>query len=340
MTQSPEKPVVLTCAQPSSRLQLGNYLGAIRRWTRFQDSHECFFGIVDLHAITISQNPAELRHNCLSLLAEYIACGLDPAKSHLFLQSQVVGHTELAWVLGCMTPVGQLQRMTQFKDKSQRQESVGSFIGSGLLYYPILQAADILLYNADLVPVGEDQKQHLELTRDLAERFNNTYSPTFKVPEPAIDTSVAKIMSLQDPAKKMSKSDPDPRGVIFLLDEPSTIRKKIMSAVTDTGSEIRYDLQKPGISNLLSIFSALSDQPISIIENQFQGSGYGDFKAALADTVVSALTPLRERYETLMADKAQLEAIFDAGRLAAQKRASKTLSKVYRKVGFLPAAHA
>ena len=332
---TPAKPVALTCAQPSSRLQLGNYLGAIRRWGAFQDTHTCFFGIVDLHAITIPQKPADLRHNSLSLLAEYIACGLDAKKSHLFLQSQVTGHTELAWILGCITPLGQLQRMTQFKDKSTRQETEGTFIGAGLLYYPVLQAGDILLYNADIVPVGEDQKQHLELTRDLAERFNETYSPTFKIPEPAIDKEVAKIMSLQDPMKKMSKSDPDPRGVIFLLDEPAIIRKKIMSAVTDTGNEILTHDTKPGISNLLRIFSALTDKPISTIETQFKGIGYGDFKKAVADVVIDTLSPIQARYQALMADKKALEAILEAGRIAAQKRADQTLAKVYRKVGFL-----
>ena len=335
MEATTSQPIVLTCAQPNSHLHLGNYLGAIQRWVAYQEGHICFFGLVDLHSITIFQKPAELRQNTLSCLAQYIACGLDPKKSHLFLQSQVIGHTELAWILGCMTPVGQLQRMTQFKDKSARQDSVGEFIGSGLLFYPVLMAADILLYNADIVPVGDDQKQHLELTRDLAERFNATYSPTFKVPEVAIGKNVARIMSLQDPAKKMSKSDPDPKGTLFLLDKPDVLKKKIMSAVTDTEAEVVAREDKPGITNLLNIFSALSHEPIKTLEAQFAGQGYGTFKAALAECVIESLRPIRERYEALMADKDYLLSVFKEGKDAAQARAHKTLDKVYRKVGFL-----
>ncbi len=329
------KPVVLTCAQPSSRLHLGNYLGAIQHWASFQTTHECFFGVVDLHAITNPQKPAELRQNSLSLVAEYVACGLDPEQSSIFLQSQVKGHTDLAWVLGCMTPLGQLQRMTQFKDKANRQESKAGFIGAGLLYYPVLQAADILLYNADIVPVGEDQKQHLELTRDLAERFNQHYSPTFKIPEAGIQKESARIMSLQDPSKKMSKSDPDLKSTLFLLDEPAVIRKKIMAAVTDTGQTIQVQEGKEGISNLLSILSALTHKTIKSLETELQGKGYGEFKEMVANTVIATLTPIQERYHNLIKNKAVLMKILERGQHNAQKRADYTLQKVYRKVGFL-----
>lgn len=328
-----QKKTILTCAQPTSQLQLGNYLGAVRQWVRFQEGHTCFFGIVDLHAITIFQNPAQLRQNTLSLAAQYIACGLDPEKCHLFIQSHVTGHTELAWVLGCMTSIGQLERMTQFKDKAQRQSSTKGFIGAGLLYYPVLQASDILLYNAHAVPVGEDQRQHLELTRDLAERFNHTYSPTFNVPEAVIDTAVSKIMSLQDPVKKMSKSDPDPNGVIFILDEPKLIRKKIMSAVTDMGRDIRFHPEKPGISNLLTILKALTGTSIPALEKKFQDFGYGDFKACVADAVVQTLEPIQAKYHTLMQEKEVLEKCLHQGSLEAQRVANKTLAKVYKKIG-------
>lgn len=335
---STEKPVILTCAQPTGKLHLGNYLGAIRNWVSYQDNYECYFGIVDLHAITLPYTPAALRQASLDCVAQYVACGLDPDRCHLFLQSHIIGHTELAWVLGCLTPIGRLERMTQFKDKSRKQEDAGTagFIGSGLLTYPVLMAADILIYDADRVPVGEDQKQHLELTRDLATKFNETYSPTFKVPEVDIPKAGARIMSLQNPAAKMSKSDPAPGGVLYLLDEPDTIRKKIGSAVTDSDRRIRYDKENSGIPNLLTILSAASGTPIPELEAAYaDADGYADFKNAVADAVISMLAPVQERYREIAQDKTLLTAILKAGADAAQKRAYKTLSKVYRKAGFV-----
>jgi tryptophanyl-tRNA synthetase len=324
---------VLTCAQPTSILHLGNYLGAVKEWLKFQDTHRCFFGIVNMHAITVPQDPNVLHENTLSLAAQYLACGLDPKKCYLFVQSHVKGHTELAWVLGCLTSIGQLQRMTQFKDKSSKQESTG-FIGSGLLFYPVLQAADILLYKADTVPVGEDQKQHLELTRDLAERFNGTYGPLFPVPEPAIPTHTGRIMSLQDPSKKMSKSDSDLRATLFLLDEPSLLRKKVMSAVTDLAKEICMRDDKPGISNLLRILNALTGTPLSDLENNFLGSGYGDFKKAVAEAVIDTFEPIQTRYKELMNHRDHLQSILKQGADKAQEVADKTLAEVYERVGF------
>lgn len=327
------RPVVLTCAQPSGKLHLGNYLGAVGNWVNYLDSHECYFGLVDLHAITLPYTPAELRQNTFDCLAQYIACGLDPERAHLFVQSHIHGHTELAWVLGCLCPLGRLQRMTQFKDKSLKQGD-GDEVGSGLLFYPVLMAADILLYNADVVPVGEDQKQHLELTRDLATKFNHTYSDTFKVPEVHIPKTGARIMSLQHPDKKMSKSDEQQSGTLYITDEPNILRKKIMSAVTDSGSEVRAAADKPGITNLLNIMSAVTGKPISELEAQFEGQTYAPFKEAVAEAVIERLTPVREKYQAVVSDKKYLESVLKAGADAAQKRAYKTLGKVYRKAGF------
>jgi len=332
MTQSSsQKPTLLTCAQPTGKLHLGNYLGAVRNWATMLNDYECFFGIVDMHAITLPHVPAELRKSSLDMIAQYIACGLDPERSHIFVQSQVIGHAELAWVLTCMCPLGQLERMTQFKDKSRKQESVNA----GLLNYPTLMAADILLYNADCVPVGEDQKQHLELTRDLALKFNSTYSPTFKVPEPFIGKTARRVMSLQNPEAKMSKSDPNQAGTIYLFEDLKSIRKKVMSAVTDSGSEVKATADKPGITNLLNILAAFEGTEIPALEQRFAGAGYGDFKKAVADALVAALEPVQARYRELMDNKDYLESVIKAGDEAAQKVAYKTLAKVYRKVGFL-----
>ena len=273
----------------------------------------------------------KLRAATLELVAWYLACGLDPAKANVFIQSHVIGHTELAWVLGCLCPLGQLERMTQFKDKSAKQES----IGAGLLYYPVLMAADILLYNADAVPVGEDQKQHLELARDLAEKFNSLFSPTFKVPEPYIAKTGARIASLAHPEKKMSKSDDDPSGTLFLNDPPAVLRKKIMSAVTDSGSEVLAREDKPGVTNLLHILSVCTGRALPELEAEFAGKGYGAFKAAVADAVVGTLEPVQKKYAELMANKDHLLEVVKTGGDAAQKTAYKTLAKVYRKVGFL-----
>lgn len=333
---APERKVVLTCAQPTGQLTLGNYLGALRHWVTAQDEDaERYFGIVDLHSMTQPYVPAELRQCCYTTLSIYLACGLDPARSHLFLQSQVDGHTELAWILGCLTPIGDLERMTQFKDKSARR---GELVGAGLLFYPVLMAADILLYNADAVPVGEDQKQHVELCRSLAQRFNSTYSETFKLPNPVIPAVGARIKSLQEPEKKMSKSDANTQGTLFLLDPPAVLRKKIMSAVTDSGSEVVARDDKPGVTNLLNILSAVTNRPVADFEAEFAGQGYGTFKAAVADAVVALLEPIQQRQAALAKDKAQLDAVFAAGAAAAQRRAHRVLSKVRRKVGLVAKA--
>jgi len=326
--------VVLTCAQPSGQLTLGNYFGALKNWQAMLDDYECFFGIVDMHRTTVPYKPAELRQSTLSTLAQYIAAGLDPEKCHLFVQSHVIGHAELAWVLGSICPLGQLERMTQFKDKASRQD--GGFVGSGLLTYPVLMAADILLYNADRVPVGEDQKQHVELCRDLAEKFNQVYSPTFIVPEVFIPKVGARVMSLQEPTRKMSKSDANERASIFLLDPPDAIRKKIRSAVTDSGGEIVAREDKPGVTNLLGMLSAASGKPVSELETEFADTtSYAPFKEAVAEAVVELVEPIRTRYLEIIEDKAYLQTAMKAGAEAAQKRAYKMLSKVYRKVGFV-----
>lgn len=348
---SDSKPVILTCAQPTGRLTIGNYLGAIKNWATMLDDYECYFGVVDMHAITVKYMPAELRKNTLSCVAQYIACGLDPERSNIFIQSHVVGHTELAWLLSCITPIGDLQRMTQFKEKaaklgfkasddandlkfSHEGARAQASVNSGLLMYPVLMAADILLYNADAVPVGNDQKQHLELCRDLAQRFNHNYSDTFTIPEAFIPKSGARIMSLQDPTKKMSKSDDNQNATLYILDDPKVLQKKIMSAVTDSGSEIKASDDKPGVSNLLQIYSAMSGQTIAEIEEALRGGGYGELKKAVADAVISVLEPVQAKYSELMSDKGYLDSVLKQGAAAAQKRAYKTLGKAYRKAGF------
>jgi tryptophanyl-tRNA synthetase len=323
---------VLTCAQPSNLLHLGNYLGALRHWVAAQDKHRCFFGIVDLHAITLPYTPSQLRQHTLSCVAQYMACGIDPAKAAIFVQSHVRGHTELAWILGCLAPIGQLERMTQYKDKSQR---AGESVGAGLLYYPVLMAADILLYQAAYVPVGEDQKQHLELARDLAHKFNHTYSPTFTLPEPLIHSTGARVMSLQNPSAKMSKSDPHTQGTVFLFEPVDSIRKKILSAVTDSQAHVHLAPDQPGISNLLHILAALTQHDPQELAGQFGQQGYAPFKAAVADAVISLLEPLQQRYQTLIEDKAYLMQVLREGQHKAQQVADRTLRKVYRKAGFL-----
>lgn len=332
MNSNGKKGTVLTCVQPTGQLHLGNYLGAVKNWIEYLDEYDCFFGIVDMHAITMPYTPSELRKSTLDCVAQYVACGLDPKRSHIFVQSQVGLHPDLAWILGCLCPLGQLERMTQYKDKSKRE---GHSVGAGLLYYPILQAADILIYNADIVPVGEDQKQHLELTRDLAEKFNHRYSETFVIPEVKVPKEGARIMSLQDPEKKMSKSDSNQQGTIYLWDEPKVIRKKIVTAVTDSGNEIVAREDKPGITNLLMIMSAVTNKEIKALEKEFEGRGYGEFKAAVAESVVEMLEPMQKHYNELKGNKEQLLEILKRGLEAAQKRAWKTMSKVYRKIGFL-----
>ena len=353
--QSKAKPVILTCAQPTGKLTLGNYLGAVRNWSEMLDQNDCYFGIVDLHAITTPAHPATLRQNVYDCVAQYIACGLDPDKCEQFVQSHVIGHTELAWVLTCITPIGELQRMTQFKDKAAKlgfkteQDSKNaegdikfthqgaraqSSINAGLLCYPVLMAADILLYNADLVPVGEDQRQHLELCRDLAQKFNHQYSETFTIPKPYVPKTGSRIMSLADPTRKMSKSDENERATLYILDEPDQIKKKISSAVTDSESEIKASAEKPGVSNLLTIHSALSGQSIEELEEHFSGQGYGVLKNELAELICESLQPVREKYHQLIKDKEYLKSVLAQGANAAQKRAYKIMGKVYRKVGF------
>lgn len=324
------KKTILSGVQPSGTLTIGNYLGALRNWAKMQDDYNCYFCVVDLHAITVRQVPAELRQNCLKTLALYLAVGIDPEKNALFLQSHVPAHAELSWVLSCYTMYGELSRMTQFKDKSAKHSDN---INAGLFTYPVLMAADILLYQPDLVPVGSDQKQHIELARDIANRFNNVYSETFKIPEPYMPKVGTRIMSLSDPTSKMSKSDAGD-GSIFLLDNKDTVIRKIKRAVTDSGSEVRYAEGKDGINNLMSIYAAFTGKSFEEIENEFSGKGYGDFKLAVGETVADALAEIQGKYNLFISDKEQLNKILIDGAQKASYTAEKTLRKVYRKVGF------
>lgn len=322
--------------QPSaSSLHLGNYLGALRQWVQMQQTHNAYYVIVDLHAITVPQDPKELLQNTRRTAAQYIAAGLDPEQATLFVQSHVPAHAELAWVLNCITGFGEASRMTQFKDKSQKGGVDVSSVG--LFTYPILQAADILLYQPKSVPVGEDQRQHLELTRDLAMRFNSRFGKTFEVPEAHILKETAKIYDLQEPTAKMSKSTQDPKGLINLMDEPSAITKKIKSAVTDTDGEIRFDRDsKPGVSNLLGIFAAVTGQSVSSLENEYAGRGYGDLKSAVAEAVISLVEPMQQHTKQLLEDTAELDRILAAGADKASEIAEKTLADVHAKLGFIP----
>ncbi len=329
------KPIVLSGAQPSGELTIGNYLGALRQWVAMQDSHDCLYCVVDLHAITVRQNPEELRTACLDTLALYLACGVDPKKSTVFIQSHVPQHTQLGWALNCYTQMGELNRMTQFKDKSQKH---ANNINVGLFGYPVLMAADILLYQANEIPVGQDQKQHLELTRDIATRFNNAYGETFVVPEPFIPTHGAKVMSLQDPTKKMSKSDDNRNNVIGLLEDPKKILKKIKKAVTDSEEppRIKFDIEnKPGVSNLLSLMSGVTGRSIEELEKEFEGKMYGHLKVATGEAVVAMLEPLQERYREIRADQAYLEQVMKEGAEKAKARAEQTIKSVYEKIGLL-----
>ncbi len=329
-----EKKRILSGIQPSGALTLGNYVGALRNWVELQktDEYDCYFMLADLHTITVRQEAKDFRKNAMDLLALFIACGLDPEKSPIFFQSHVPAHAQLSWVMTCNTYMGELSRMTQFKDKSQKH--TGN-INAGLFTYPSLMAADILLYQADLVPVGADQNQHLELTRDLANRFNHAYSETFKVPEGYIPKVGARVMSLQDPMQKMSKSDPNENSYILLLDSPDAVVRKIKRAVTDSGSEVRRGEGKEGIENLMSIYSAMTGKSLDEVEAEFEGKGYGVFKAAVADAVVETLTPIQARYRELMENKDYLQQVYRSGAEIASRTAAKTLAKVYRKVGFI-----
>ncbi len=324
------KKTILSGVQPSGTLTIGNYLGALRNWATMQYDYNCYFCVVDLHAITVRQVPAELRQNCLKTLALYLAVGIDPEKNTLFMQSHVPAHAELAWVLSCYTMFGELSRMTQFKDKSAKHSDN---INAGLFTYPVLMAADILLYQPDLVPVGNDQKQHIEIARDIANRFNGVYSETFKIPEPYMPKAGARIMSLSDPTTKMSKSDLGD-GSVFLLDSKDVVIKKIKRAVTDSGSEVRYAEGKDGINNLMSIYSAFTGKSFEDIEKEFDGKGYGAFKLAVAETVADSLAEIQDKYNVFISDKEKLNKILIEGAQKASYTAEKTLRKVYRKVGF------
>ena len=317
--------------QPSGDLTLGSYMGAIKNWVALQNDYDCLYCIVDMHAITVRQIPADLRRRTLEQLAQYIACGLDPEKNIMFVQSHVPQHAELSWVLSCYTQFGELSRMTQFKQKSQQH---ADNITAGLFTYPVLMAADILLYQTDLVPVGEDQKQHVELCRDIATRFNYTYSDTFTLPEPFIPKMGARIMSLGNPENKMSKSDPD--GCVYLMDKPEDIMRKFKRAVTDCETAVRYDREnKPGVSNLLTIYCAATGKSVEEAVAEFAGQGYGVFKPAVGEAVVELLRPVREQAQQLLGDKAYLERIYKSGAERASALAEKTLRKVYKKVGFV-----
>lgn len=327
-----EKKIIFSGAQPSGKLTLGNYLGAIKNWKELQEDYNCYYSVVDLHAITVPQEAKNLRANTMQLLAQYMASGLDPEKNTIFIQSHVSCHTELMWILNTMTYMGELSRMTQFKDKSQKSEAN---LNAGLFTYPVLMAADILLYQTDLVPVGEDQKQHLELARDLANRFNNRYSPTFKVPEPYIPKAGARVMSLQEPTKKMSKSDENENGYILLVDDADTIRRKIKRSVTDSVGVVRYSDEQPGIKNLLDIYSKLDNKSIEDVVAMYESKGYGDFKNDVAEVIVETLKSIKDQYEYLLSNKDYLEDIYAKGAQKAEYQARKTLRKVYKKVGLI-----
>jgi len=328
---------VLSGIQPTAdSFHIGNYLGALRQWVSLQETHDAFYCVVDLHAITVPHDPAVLRRRSRVAAAQLFGAGLDPERCTVFVQSHVPEHAELAWVLGCITGFGEASRMVQFKDKSARAGADTASVG--LFTYPILQAADILLYQTDQVPVGEDQRQHLELTRDLAQRFNHRFGPAFVVPEPYILAEVAKIADLQDPLIKMSKSSSSPQGIVDVLEEPGSIRRKIARAVTDAGTEVRADeAAKPGVTNLLRIYAALTGESVASLEQRYEGAGYGTFKKELAEVVVAAFAPIRERTEAILADEAELDRMLAQGAARARKVASQTMDAVRDRIGFLPA---
>ncbi|HHX55067.1 MAG TPA: tryptophan--tRNA ligase [Clostridiales bacterium] len=326
-----DKKVLFSAMQATGDLTLGNYLGALKNWVNLSDEYECFFSVVDMHSITVRQNPAELRKKARSLLTLYIAAGLDPKKNCIYYQSHVSAHAELTWILNCYAYMGELNRMTQFKDKMEKHEDN---VNAGLFTYPVLMAADILLYQADVVPVGSDQMQHLELTRDIANRFNNIYGDVFTVPEAYIGKAGARIMSLQDPSKKMSKSDENPNASIYLLDDTDTIIRKFKRAVTDSENKISYNDEQAGIRNLIDIYSSVTGKRPTEIEEEFEGKGYGDFKIAVGETVADALKPLQERVLELSKDKIYIDSIIKENTEKANYYATKTLRKVQRKVGF------
>jgi tryptophanyl-tRNA synthetase len=329
------KKKVFSGAQPSGELSIGNYIGALRQWVKMQDEYDCTFSVVDAHAITVRQDPKKLHDAIYNTLSIYLAVGITPEKSTLFLQSQVPDHAQLAWVLNCYTQMGELTRMTQFKDKSKRYENN---VTAGLFDYPVLMAADILLYQADLVPVGEDQLQHLELTRDIAYRFNQLYGDIFTLPQGYVPESGARVMSLQDPLKKMSKSDDNRNNVITLLEDPDSVAKKLKKAVTDSDNPpvVRYDWEnKPGVSNLLDLMSAVTDTPVEELVTHFEGKMYGHLKTEVAEAVVSFLKPIQAKYREYREDEAYLRSIFKIGAEKAHAKANETLRKAYSAVGFV-----
>ena len=325
------KKVLFSGMQATGNLTLGNYLGALKNWVTLSDEYECFYSVVDMHSITVRQDPATLRKRARALLTLYIAAGLDPKKNCIYYQSHVSCHAELSWILNCFTYMGELNRMTQFKDKAAKH---ADNINAGLFTYPVLMAADILLYQADVVPVGDDQMQHLELTRDIAERFNNIYGDVFTIPEAYIGKVGAKIMSLQEPSKKMSKSDENPNGSIYLMDDPDTIMRKCKRAVTDSEAQILYRDEQPGVKNLISIYCACTGKTPEEVEKEFDGKGYGDFKVAVGESVVAILKPLQEEVARLNKEKSYIDSIIKENAEKANYYATKTLRKVQRKVGF------
>ncbi|MBR7143238.1 MAG: tryptophan--tRNA ligase [Clostridia bacterium] len=326
------KKVIFSGIKPSGDLHIGHFIGALKNWKALQDEYECYYSVVDMHAITVRQDPAQLRKRSLSMIAQYVACGLDPQKNTFFIQSHVPTHAELGWVLDCYTMFGELSRMTQFKDKSAKH---ADNINAGLFTYPTLMAADILLYQTDLVPVGEDQTQHIEIARDIANRFNGIYGETFTMPQAYTPKVGARIKSLQNPAEKMSKSDENANACVLILDDPDTIMRKFRRAVTDSGSEVRRGEGKDGINNLITIYSAITGLTPEQVEAEFEGKGYGDFKTAVGEQVCSAMRPVQEEYRRLMASKDFLQAIYKEGAQRALSASSRTLRKVYRKVGFV-----
>lgn len=330
--QTEKKKIVFSAIQPSGTITLGNYLGAIKNWVSMQDEFNCIYALADLHTITVRQEPAKFRKNVADAYASILACGIDPEKSLFFIQSHVTTHAQLAWLLNCYTQFGELSRMTQFKDKSAKH---ADNVNAGLFTYPALMAADILLYQADMVPVGADQKQHLELTRNVAERFNGLYGNVFKVPEPFIPKNGARVMSLQDPTRKMSKSDENVNSFVTLMDSPEVIMKKFKRAVTDSEAVVRYAEGKDGINNLMGIYSAVTGLSFEQIEKDFEGRGYGDFKTAVGEAVVEELRPVRERYEKYIADKSYMQECYKKSAEIAQKFSQRTLDKAMKKIGFV-----
>lgn len=331
-----DKKVLYSGMQATGNLTLGNYLGALKNWITLNEEYECFFGVMDLHSITVRQQPADFRKRARNLLALYIAAGLDPVKNCIYYQSHVSAHAELGWILDCFTYMGELNRMTQFKDKAAKHSDN---INAGLYTYPVLMAADILLYQSDYVPVGKDQQQHLEITRDIAQRFNSIYGDVFTIPEGYYGKRGAKVMSLQDPSKKMSKSDENPNGSIYLMDDPDTVLRKCKRAVTDSDSEIRYSEDKPGVSNLIEIYSACTGKSIEESEKEFDGKGYGEFKPAVAEAVNAILEPMHKEFERILKDKAYLDGIIKENDDKARYFANKTLRKVRKKIGFTDIPH-